>query len=108
MEVYFQLNEKPIVADLTAKLQSSLDRVMMGGPIPTNPFAGATDKIETGFKKFLSNQEMEQIGYPGVPTMAALKGVNPRLAHPYAKGNPRRPSFIATGQYMTNFKAWIS
>jgi hypothetical protein len=108
MEIYFTLNQKTIVNDMGNSLKGSLERIMMGGPLPSNPFAGVTDKIETGFKRFLASGGMEKIGYPGVPTAAALKGVNHRLAHPYSRNNPRRSSFVDTGQYMGSFKAWMT
>lgn len=75
------------------------------GQTVENPFATAESEIVEGMKAFLDGQMMD--GIPGVPTKAALAGVNPRLAHPYAKGNPARPSFIATGLMQQNYAAKI-
>jgi hypothetical protein len=52
-------------------------------------------------------QEIESMGLRGVPTKAALKGINHRLRHPYRKSNPRRPSFVDTGLYVASFRAWM-
>jgi hypothetical protein len=98
--------------DIAAKLEDSiagqLETMMMGGHASGNPFASAESAIETMFRDFLFKQQIESFGIAGVPTAAALRGVNHRLKHPYAKGNPRRPSFIDTGLYMAHFKAWFS
>ena len=68
--------------------------------------AEAESEIETAFKLFLGQQEMNGV-VPGVPTKAALKGVNHRMLHPYAKRGPRS-SFIDTGLYQANFKVWMT
>jgi len=47
---------------------------------------------------------METLGYPGVPTRAALMGVNSRLKKRRGK---RRPSFRDTGLYQASFMAWV-
>jgi hypothetical protein len=98
--------------DIAAKLEDSiagqLETMMMGGHASGNPFASAESAIETMFKDFLFKQQVENFGIEGVPTKAAKAGINHRLAHPYAKANPRRPSFIDTGMYMAHFKAWFS
>ena len=62
--------------------------------------------IETRFRHFLSQKEMDSLGVPGVPTKAALAGVSHRFKHPYAKRAPR-PSFIDTGLYEASFRAWV-
>jgi hypothetical protein len=59
------------------------------------------------FSNFLALQEVEKLGIPGVPTQAALKGISHRLKHPYRKSNPRRPSFVDTGEYMRSAAFWI-
>ncbi len=76
-------------------------------PEKLRPTAEAMGELESAFRHFLSQEEMAGLGVPGVPTKAALKGVNRRLLHPFAKGNPRRPSFLDTGLYSANAKFWI-
>lgn len=66
----------------------------------------AFPKIEEKFKDFIGTGEVESVGIPGVPTEAALRGVDHRLTHPYLKSNPRRPSFVDTSLYVDSFKAW--
>ena len=82
----------------------AMETVMMGGPVPADPLAGAASEIEESFKYFLSSAEIEGFGVAGVPTQAALDGVNHRLK---IKKGPRRPSFIDTGLYQASFKAWF-
>ena len=87
----------------------------------------ATDEIEAAFRIFIDQQELDGV-VPGVPTMASTGGyvdvkvtdkagnvktkrryrgaVNHRLARPYAKDNPQRPSFRDTGLYQASMKVW--
>jgi hypothetical protein len=106
IEIFFEQKKDQIERILTASVESALQAVLMGSPT-RDPFGNAGQDIETLFREFLLTSEMEGLGYPGVPTAAALKGVNHRFAHPYAKANPRRPSFIDTGTYENSFKAWV-
>lgn len=91
------------VADLMVR---DLERAITSGKQPS--FAGALSECEHLFKQFISSREAERVGIPGTPTAAALRGVNHRLAHPYAKANPRRPSFRDTGLLQASFKAWVT
>ena len=67
--------------------------------------AEAEGEIEAAFRLFLDQRELDGV-VPGVPTQAAIRGVNHRLKHPYKKSNPERPSFVDTGTYQQSFKAW--
>jgi hypothetical protein len=107
METFFELHDQDVANDLANGLSGALENMMTGrSPLSADPFLGATSAIEDRFKKFLSDREMEQIGYPGVPTMAAQMGVNHRLKRPY-KRRPARPSFVDTGLYSASFKSWV-
>ena len=79
----------------------TLESVMMGTPV-NDPYAGATTEIEESMKLFLDLEEMN--GAPGVPTKAALDGVNHRLK--IKKGAPR-PSFLDTGLFQSQLRAWV-
>ena len=107
MEHYWELHKEEIAKSLEGSLAGALETAMMTGSLPDNAFASAESEIEAGFKKMLSEGELEGLGYPGVPTQAAIKGVSHRLRHPYAKSNPRRPSLIDTGLYQASFKSWF-
>lgn len=65
----------------------------------------ATEEIQTAFRIFIDQRELDGV-VPGVPTQAALKGVNHRLKRPSVKGNPERPSFKDTGLYQASMRAW--
>lgn len=97
-----------IAKDLEESLAGALETVMMGGAPSGNPFASAQSAITARFKNFLATGAIEHMGIEGVPTQAALDGVNHRLKHPYAKSNPRRESFVDTGMYQSHFLAWVS
>lgn len=98
----------PMIAKaLENSIAGELETLLMGGPPGRNPFAGAESSITTMMKNFISSMEVEQSGIEGVPTQAALDGVNHRLKKPYAKANPRRPSFIDTSLYMDSMICWF-
>ena len=107
MEVFAESYMPHIVAAIEHSIGGAIESLAMGAPATINPFGSGMGEIEEGFRYFLDSSEMETMGIPGVPTMASVRGINHRLAHPYAKSNPPRPSFIDTGTYQANFRAWI-
>jgi hypothetical protein len=108
MEIFAAENEQFIADALADGLEGALESLLMGAPPSLDPFGTGTSKIDGRFKEFLSLQEIEKLGYPGVPTQAALRGVNHRLKRPYLRSNPRRPSFIDTGLYQASEKSWVT
>lgn len=107
MEVFYEIYQERIIDSLTEAVLGDLDNILNGKPPNADLFAVAASEIEGWFKRFLSSREVESVGIPGVQTQAAKDGVNHRFAHPYAKGNPERPSFIDTGLYQSSVKVWI-
>lgn len=103
MEHFYRLHEQEIADDVLMSMAGSLETAIMGGPT-SNPLASAESAIDARFRKFLANKELDQLGYPGIPTRAALTGVSHRFKR---KRGPPRPSFIDTGQYQASFKAWV-
>ena len=104
--IFVELHEEEIAKDIVDSIEGAFETFLQSGKIPESAFKSAESSIETRFKKFLTGKEMERIGYPGVPTKAALHGVNHRLKHPYRKRAPR-PSFIDTGLYQSTSAAEI-
>jgi hypothetical protein len=96
-----------IAKALEDSIAGELETLLMGGSPSGDPFKGAESAITTMMKKFISTQEIEHMGIEGVPTQAAKDGVNHRLKHPYAKANPRRPSFMDTTLYWNSLRAWF-
>ena len=94
-----------IRAAIEHSVAGAIENVILGGPVSISPSAEAMSEIESAFKHFLSQQEMDGV-QSGVPTQAALDGVSHRFKHPHAK-RPPRPSFIDTGLYQANFHAWV-
>jgi len=104
MQVFYEQHKDDVAADLESAIVGQLENMMAGSPPPNKPFGSAESSIEDRFRRFLSEAEMDSLGYPGVPTAAALNGVNHRMK--INKGSPR-PSFIDTGLYQSSMVCWI-
>lgn len=103
MEVFYEADGG--VADLlTESVRDAIEDVLMGAPPSADPFLAGTSEIQKRFKDFISSRAMETMGIPGVPTKAALMGVNSRKK---LRRGPRRPSFRDTGLYQASFMAWV-
>lgn len=100
LETFVETYGQQIADAFAHSAAGALESVMMGTPI-NDPYATATTEIEESMKLFLDLEGMN--GKPGVPTKAALDGVNHRLK--IKKGSPR-PSFIDTGTMQANYRAW--
>jgi len=96
-----------IAKALEESIAGELENLMMGAPVSGSPFKSAESSIATMMKQFVSSQAVEHMGIEGVPTQAALDGVNHRLKRPYAKSNPRRPSFMDTHLMVNSYTAWF-
>jgi hypothetical protein len=90
----------------------------MVGEFETGKFNFDPKFTQADFHDFLSYQQVESVGIPGVPTERALKGrytkgkltkqarkIRGKRA-PVEEGS-RRPSFIDTGLYQASFRAWV-
>lgn len=112
MEAFFDaLGADVIAASLEHSLDDAIKDIQAGAPAKgLSVTLAAEQELETAFRIFIDQQEMDGRGTAGlpVPTRAALRGVNHRFMHPYAKGNPARPSFRDTGLYESAFKAWMT
>lgn len=106
MEVFARVHSRVIENALVTSVEGALEALVMGRRV--DPFARATQAITTRFKRYINSYEAERVGIPGTPTGAALRGVSHRLAHPYRKSNPRRPSFRDTGTYEASAVTWVS
>jgi hypothetical protein len=97
-----------IVSCVEHAIEDKLEVLLLGGP-SSGPAITDADlgPIEEAFRESIDRQEYDS-RISGVPTAAAEAGVNHRLKHPYAKGNPPRPSFLDTGALQANFKAWVT
>ncbi len=107
MELFYEeVGGDQIARAFEQSAKEALEDLIAGAPRESLSLTRqATEEIETAFRIFIDQKELDGI-VPGVPTAAALAGVNHRLKHPYAKGNPERPSFKDTGLYQASFKAW--
>lgn len=105
LETYWKRNATKHAGQIAQGVARAIEANVRG--LKADPYGKAMGQIENGMKDFISSRAVERVGIPGVPTEAALKGVSHRKAHPYAKGNPRRPSFRDTGLYQSSLKAWV-
>jgi len=116
---FYSNNEDKIVVFLEDGVANSIADIVAGSPIKKDIFGDATGQIDKRFKEFISLQEVETLGIPGVPTKAALEGKTLRLkggkriikikkgqSYEVVKG-ARRPSFIYSGVFEASLKSWI-
>ena len=107
MSAFVAMHEPVLNHVIENSLQGGIETALMGGGggSAASYLATATSEIEDLFKEALTMQSYDG-KLPGVPTGAALAGVNHRFKHPYAKRDPR-PSFIDTGLYQSSFRCWV-
>lgn len=104
LEIFAELHKQELADDLADSVSGAIESLMMGAPPSLNPFGEGEAAITARIKDFFTNAEMDNLGYPGVPTKAALDGVSHRFKR---KRGPRRPSFVDTSQYMNSTTAWV-
>lgn len=101
---FYTFHETEIKALLVDSLEGALENLHAGGVAPADPFASSMQRLQALFRKFLMTAEIERMGIDGVPTQAALKGINHRKK---AKKGVRRPSFVDTGTMELAFRSWV-
>lgn len=106
MEIFYEVHQQEVADDLAEGFAGTLESMLKGAPVdPADLFLSGTAKIDAAFKNFLLTGEMESLGIPGVPTKAAVERRSLRFKK--KRGPSKRPSFIDTGLYESNFKSWI-
>lgn len=105
METFFEANREELTAKIADAYAGAIETALMRNREPVDPGAMGFGALKTRFNKFLDDEELADLGVPGVPTQAALDGVSHRFKRPYQK-RARRPSFIDTGLYEASFIAW--
>lgn len=104
-EHFYQFNQEKIAAHVADSLAGALESAAMGAPADgLVPFATAESAIDAEFRQFLTLDTMATLGYPGVPTKAALNGVSHRFKN---KRGASRPSFVDTGTMQASLKSWF-
>ena len=107
LEIFAEEHIGDLADDLADSYAGAIDTMIQTGLPPPDPAASAMSRITERMHDWITDGEMEKLGYPGVPTQAALDGVNHRLAHPHAKDNPRRVSFRDSGLYEVSLVAFF-
>lgn len=100
---YAEYDMDNITREIGNAYAGSLETFMQRGVMPKAPLAPAMGAIQRNFRQFLTEEKIATMGVSGVPTAAAIAGVNHRKK---AKKGARRPSFIDTGLYQKSFLAW--
>jgi hypothetical protein len=103
---FWRVHDQDCAGDLEVSLGGAMESLMMGRAV--DPWGSATQAIAQRMRDFINSKEAERVSMPGVPTKAAMRGVNHRLAHPYRRSNPRRPSFRDTGLLTNSMRVWMS
>jgi hypothetical protein len=104
MELFYEENVDMINEAIHNSLVSVLRNLHAGSPASNTVGLGdATETIQQRFREFITLQEVELLGIPGVPTRRALEGRSLRFKN---KRGPRRPSFYDTGLYIQSFRVW--
>lgn len=104
MSAFVRIQMPAITGSLEESLGGALESFMMGASPSHNPYGTFESEAATMFKTFLAENEFAYAGMPGVPTQAALRGVNHRLK--ITRG-PERPSFVDTGLFGQSFQAHV-
>jgi hypothetical protein len=107
MEIFYQFHEQEIADKLAEGMGDALEAIMMGAPPSLQPTLEALSAEEAVFKLWLALGEIEKLGIPGVPTLAAQNRESLRLKLKKKFRGPARPSFIDTGLYESSFKMWM-
>jgi hypothetical protein len=111
LEIFARQHEQDMAGDLEHSMGGALEAVLMGAPATLDPFAAGTSKIEERMKDFITNNEMAGLGYPGVPTQAALDRASgkKRSARKSKRSGSNAPavSFYDSGLMYSSYKAWV-
>jgi hypothetical protein len=111
MEIFAQQHQQDMADDLAHGMAGALESAMMGAPTSLDPFGAGVSRIEERMKDFITNREMDALGYPGVPTQAAKdraagKKRSSRMVRARTT-NAAAISFYDSGLYQSNMRAWV-
>jgi len=111
IEIFAQEHAQDMARDFENSIAGAMEGLLMGGPSNLDPFGAATSKIEERMKDFITNDELAKLGYPGVPTKAALDRASGKKRSSRKKSarksNAPAVSFYDTGLYQSSMKAWV-
>ena len=113
LEIYSQVHGPDMATAMEEGARGALESLLMGAPATIDVFAGGASKIEEGMKEFITNGEMDSLGYPGVPTQAAIdralgKKRSGRKKKRGRRSNSRPVSFVDTELYESSLRAWVT
>jgi len=101
---FVELHGQEIADVLADGVQDALDAIIGAGVNAVDPLGAAELPLTAMLIRYFDNEEIAKLGVPGVPTGAALKGINRRKAS--GKG-VRRTSFIDTSELRNSSSVWV-
>ena len=108
MQIFTEIHREQIENHIAESLAGALETLLSGNSVSLpdvfDSMGTAKNEIAAEFHGFLEKEEMN--GRPGIPTKAALDGINHRFKNPVT--GIRRPSFIDTGLYVNSFAVEIT
>lgn len=111
-EIYSQVHGQDMATAMEEGARGALESLLMGAPATIDVFGAGASKIEEGIKEFITNGEMDSLGYPRVPTQAAKdRALGKRRSgrkKRRRKSNARPVSFYDTGLFEYSIKAWVT
>jgi hypothetical protein len=102
---FYEIHAEEISNVLAESLEGALEDLTGAGHVPEDPYYEGCERIREMFQKWLDTGEVESAGLIGVPTQAALKGINHRKSK-FQRG-ARRPSFEDTMILRDSLSAWV-
>jgi hypothetical protein len=104
MEIFTLEHGQDIADSVAASYLTTMEAAFSGSTsIDRSGLSQAQTDITAMFKDFIATGEMEKLGYPGVPTQAAINRKSGRFKS--GKSAAGRPSFYDTGLYQSS--AWV-
>lgn len=101
---FYHEHEEEIIREVNEAITLQLiNHISYGAPFDESEII--LSGVVKAFSLFLEREEMAGLDVDGVPTLAALEGINSRLKIHHG---PRRPSFIDGGLFISSVTAWIS
>ena len=102
MRNFYARHKQDVQREVVKKLTNQLaDVIQFEAPMADELLLSDT---VSRFQLFLTTHEVETLGIPGTPTLAAIEGVNSRFK---TRNDPGRPSFVDGGLYEASFMAWV-
>lgn len=109
MEVFHRVHGDDIAKFMADDMVKAFQNIKLGMPrdiLNRSLLQTAMSHTEDAFRRFVFTGEAERVGIPDTPTQASIDRHSLRFKNQVSPSG--RPSFYSTGQYIGNFRAWIT